>query len=423
LVDSMDTFNLNLNQLLMGFYTGAIGETFTLLIVFLGIYLAFIKVHNWRPTIFFYGSIFLTTLAMGVVSGINPLMFSLIFLSSGSIAFGGSFMLTDPVSSPTSNFGKALIGVIAGLLVVLIRFQTNNPEAVAYAIALVNIISPAIDKFAVGMIHQNLLGKWGMLASVSAASMFLNGGLAYAQVNPTVSSSSDTSSETITYARSFVGVATTDNCAATDEDCLTPESDTIEVEIFVDEAYRIGKIEVGGKTATAGFWRNRFNERLPAILQAYGAYSIKGIQQLSALPPLAEDIAITGATQSASRLLLALQDAVKHIDVYAGSATSDIPEDPEATLYTMNVLVYVEDGMIMAIDILNPEDIATSGFYRRIWNEGYDALIALYTSLSVTEFLALESYPVNFMIAGATVSTERLMDAVRHALLSNGGGV
>ena len=188
LLDSLEGMNVTLQQLLLGTYSGAIGETATILIFVIGISLSFMKVHNWRPTIFFYGTILLTTLAMGSVAGINPWMFSLIFISSGSIAFGGSFMLTDPVSSPTSNFGKALIGVIAGLLVVLIRFQTNNPEGVAYAIAIVNILTPVIDKYAVGMINKNLLGKWGMLGAVAASSMVLHGGLVYAQTSDVSSS-------------------------------------------------------------------------------------------------------------------------------------------------------------------------------------------------------------------------------------------
>ena len=183
LLDSLEGMNVTLQQLLLGTYSGAIGETATILIFVIGISLSFMKVHNWRPTIFFYGTILLTTLAMGSVAGINPWMFSLIFISSGSIAFGVSFMLTDPVSSPTSNFGKALIGVIAGLLVVLIRFQTNNPEGVAYAIAIVNILTPVIDKYAVGMINKNLLGKWGMLGAVAASSIVLHGGLVYAQTS------------------------------------------------------------------------------------------------------------------------------------------------------------------------------------------------------------------------------------------------
>jgi Na+-translocating ferredoxin:NAD+ oxidoreductase RnfD subunit len=38
------------------------------------------------------------------------------------------FMLTDPVTSPTSNYGKAMIGIIAAFVVLIIRTQTALPQ-------------------------------------------------------------------------------------------------------------------------------------------------------------------------------------------------------------------------------------------------------------------------------------------------------
>lgn len=417
LIDSLNGMNVTLQQLLLGTYSGAIGETSTILIFVIGISLSFIKVHNWRPTIFFYGTIFLTTMMMGLIAGINPWMFSLIFISTGSIAFGGSFMLTDPVTSPTSNFGKALIGVLAGLFVVLIRFQTNNPEGVAYAIALVNILSPIIDKFAVGMIHRNLLGKWGMLGAVAASSMVLHGGLVYAQNAPSENTSS---SEVIPAYKTFTGTASSENCSFTDLDCLEAEVDTIDVAIDVNAYYQIEAITVSGKVATNGYWKTQWNANIESMLTAYQAYSIKGVQNLDALAPLPEDIAITGATNSAVRLLDALQDALKDVSVFEGSFTSDIPDDPEAIEYTLDVLVYVEDNHIATIDILNPSEIATSAFYRNTWNEGFAALLETYRGYSVDDFLALTEVPDDLMISGVTVSTDRLYFAIRDALLGGG---
>ena len=414
LLDSLEGMNVTLQQLLLGTYSGAIGETATILIFIIGISLSFMKVHNWRPTIFFYGTILLTTLAMGSVAGINPWMFSLIFISSGSIAFGGSFMLTDPVSSPTSNFGKALIGVIAGLLVVLIRFQTNNPEGVAYAIAIVNILTPVIDKYAVGMINKNLLGKWGMLGAVAASSIVLHGGLVYAQTSDITSSSS---SQPLPAYKTFIGSASSENCAFNDDECLENEIDTIDVAIDVNEAYRIETIRVTGKVATNGFWKTTWNTRIEDVLASYQALSIQGIQQLNQLESLPENLTMTGATNSADRLLTALQDAVNDVSVYEGSFTSDIPDDPEGIAYTLDVLVYVEDEMITAIDIQNPNEIATSGFYKSIWNTGYASLIDAYRGYSVEAFLNLTDVPVDLMITDVTVSTDRFYYAIRDALL------
>ena len=416
LVDSLNGFNVTLNQLLLGTYTGAIGETFSILILVIGISLSFFKVHNWRPTIFFYGTIFFTTLAMGSMAGINPWMFSLIFMSSGSIIFGGSFMLTDPVTSPTSNFGKALIGILAGIFVVFIRFQSNNPEGVAYAIVFVNMLSPLIDKFTVGSITQHMQRKWGIFAGLVASSMVFHGGLVYAAQPSTSSSLPDI----IEPYRVLNGTATSLNCSFEDPDCLEAEEDTIATTIDLNEYYQITNIDVTGKVATNGFWKTTWNANIDDILASYQALSINGIQQLDTLSALPDDLALIGATNSAERLMDALLDAVKTIDVYEGSFTSDIPDDPEAILYTMNVKVYVENGMIMTFDITNPEDIATSAFYRNNWNEGFEALLETYRGYTVEDFLALEDFPSDLSILGATVSAERLFYAIQDALVNGG---
>lgn len=419
LVDSLSGMNVTLSQLLLGTYSGAIGETSTILIIVIGLSLSFFKVHNWRPTMFFYGTILLTTLAMGAMAGINPWMFSLLFISSGSIAFGGSFMLTDPVTSPTSNFGKALIGVLAGFFVVFIRFLTNNPEGVAYAILLVNIVSPLIDKHATGMINRHLHLKWGLLAGVAVSSMVFHGGIVFAQTLPASSSSSSEPIVETPY-RVLEGTATSLNCSLTDDDCLEAEDDTIDVAINLNDYYQITDITVTGKVATNGYWKTTWNHRIEDLLASYQALSIQGIQTLDALAPLPEELSLTGATNSAVRLLDALQDAVKTIEVYEGSFTSDIPEDEEGTLYTTNVLVYVESGQILTFDILNPEDIASSSFYRNKWNEGFETLLETYRGYTVEDFIALTAFPQDLSIAGATVSAERLYGAIKDALIEGG---
>lgn len=418
LVDSMNGFNVTLSQLLLGTYAGAIGEPFTLLILLIGISLSFFKVHNWRPTVFFYLTIFLTTLAMGSMAGLNPWMFSLIFMSSGSIIFGGSFMLTDPVTSPTSNFGKALMGILAGILVVFIRFQSNNPEGVAYAIVLVNMLSPIIDKFSVGTITHHMRRKWGIFAGLVASSMVFHGGLVYAVQPP----SSSSQPEIVAPYRVLTGTATSLNCSFEDVDCLEAEEDTIETTLDLNEYYQITDIEVTGKVATNGFWKTTWNANIDDILLSYEALSIHGIQQLETLSALPDDLALIGATNSAERLLDSLLDSVASLEVYQGSFTSDIPDDPEGILYTLDVIVYVEDGKIMTFDITNPEDIATSSFYRNKWNEGFDALLATYRGYTVDDFLALEGFPTDLSITGATVSAERLFYAIHDALVDGGQG-
>lgn len=428
LVDSMQGFNVSLNELLLGFYSGSIGETPTLLIIVLGAVLTFMNVHNWRPTVFFYTTIFLTTLVMGSLGGVDPWMFSIIFISSGSIAFGGSFMLTDPVTSPTSNFGKSLIGVIAGFLVVLIRFQTPSPEAVAYSIALVNIVSPTIDKLATGLINQNLLGKWGMIGATALASFGINGSLVIASLNSISSSESSessssngSSSEPLTYFKTFTGTATSGNCLDTDDNCTDAvyHEDTISVNVHVDEIYRIQAIDVSGTVTSSGYWRMEWNNQIVSLLESYQALSIQGIQGLDALV-LPSDLNIVGVTSSSMRLASALQDAVKDVEVNEGSFASIIPDHPEFGEYLMNVIVYVEEGIISAID-LHPEGVVSDHeFYIDLWEESYASLLEAYRGYDVQDFLALTDIPTDFNTAGVTASSSRLFNAIQNALAGYG---
>lgn len=76
-------------------------------------------------------------------SGGSPLFHWL----SGATMFGAFFIITDPVSSATSLRGKLIFGALAGLLIYLIRVAGNYPDAVAFAVLIVNFAAPLIDQY------------------------------------------------------------------------------------------------------------------------------------------------------------------------------------------------------------------------------------------------------------------------------------
>jgi electron transport complex protein RnfD len=71
----------------------------------------------------------------------------LIHLFSGATMLGAFFILTDPVTASTTNRGRLLFGVLAGLLVWLIRTWGGYPDGVAFAVLLANITVPLIDHY------------------------------------------------------------------------------------------------------------------------------------------------------------------------------------------------------------------------------------------------------------------------------------
>lgn len=68
-------------------------------------------------------------------------------LFSGAMMFGAFFIATDPVSASITPRGKLIFGGLIGLLVYLIRYYGNYPDAVAFSVLLANICVPLIDHY------------------------------------------------------------------------------------------------------------------------------------------------------------------------------------------------------------------------------------------------------------------------------------
>ena len=65
-------------------------------------------------------------------------------------------MLTDPVTNPTSSSGRVIFAMGAGLLTVLIRVKASLPEGVLFSILLMNMLTPAIEKWCDGNQIKNI---------------------------------------------------------------------------------------------------------------------------------------------------------------------------------------------------------------------------------------------------------------------------
>ncbi len=142
-----------LQTLFTGWYPGAIGETSALVILLVGAVLAIRKVIDWRVPVIYLGSIFVLTLAIALMRGVGSygdipgfIWYPLLHLLTGGVMFGAVFMLTDPVTSPTSAQGRCIFALGAAILTVLIRIKANLPEGCLYSILLMNMLSPMIEK-------------------------------------------------------------------------------------------------------------------------------------------------------------------------------------------------------------------------------------------------------------------------------------
>ena len=67
-------------------------------------------------------------------------------LFSGGLMLGAVYMATDMVTSPVTNTGRWIFGAGVGVLVVIIRNWGGLPEAVMYAILIMNALVPFINR-------------------------------------------------------------------------------------------------------------------------------------------------------------------------------------------------------------------------------------------------------------------------------------
>ncbi len=142
------------SSLCLGTYPGALGETFTIAIVLLGVYLIARRLIDWRVPVVYLATIFVMTMVVAILCGVQSyngvpgfIWYPVINLLLGGVVFGGFFMLTDPVTSPTSPAGRTIFALGAGILTVLIRLTANLPEGCLYSILLMNMFSPMIESF------------------------------------------------------------------------------------------------------------------------------------------------------------------------------------------------------------------------------------------------------------------------------------
>ncbi|PKM87589.1 MAG: NADH:ubiquinone oxidoreductase subunit RnfD [Firmicutes bacterium HGW-Firmicutes-10] len=161
-----------LQGLLVGWYPGGIGETSALLIIVLGVYLAFRKVLDWRAPVFYVGTVFVLATVIALVRGLG-IWYPLYHILAGGLLFGAVFMLTDPVTNPTSATGRMIFAIGCGIITMLIRVQANLPGGVLYSILIMNMFTPTIERLTDGWQIQKMKKYAISIASLSLTGILL----------------------------------------------------------------------------------------------------------------------------------------------------------------------------------------------------------------------------------------------------------
>lgn len=131
-------------DMLWGNVPGCIGEVSAVLILIGGAYLLIRKII--RPVIPFTYIITVGIFGFLFDGGFAHGDF-LYHILSGGVMLAGFFMATDYVTSPTTVKGEFIYALGAGILTGVIRLFGGYPEGVTYAILIMNIVTPIIDKY------------------------------------------------------------------------------------------------------------------------------------------------------------------------------------------------------------------------------------------------------------------------------------
>lgn len=137
--------NSSLQNLFIGNVGGCIGEISALALLLGGVYLVLRGVIHIRIPAAYLGTVAILTLIFP--KGNDPIQWMLCNLMSGGLMLGAIFMATDYVTSPCTPVGEWIYGVGCGLITVFIRYFGGFPEGVSYAILLMNVCTPIIEKY------------------------------------------------------------------------------------------------------------------------------------------------------------------------------------------------------------------------------------------------------------------------------------
>ena len=128
----------SLTEMFFGIRGGCLGETCAMALILGGLYLVVRRVISPAVPLIFIGTVFVLSWLLGE----DPVREIL----SGGLMLGAIFMATDYTTSPINKAGKVVFALGCGALTVLIRQFGSLPEGVSFAVVIMNILVPLIER-------------------------------------------------------------------------------------------------------------------------------------------------------------------------------------------------------------------------------------------------------------------------------------
>lgn len=127
-----------------------------------GLFLIRRRVISWHAPVGMLAALGLMSLLFWNGSGSASNGSPLFHLLGGATMLGAFFIITDPVTCATSARGRLVFGAGVGILVYVIRIWGNYPDAVAFAVLLMNLCAPTIDYYTTPRTYGHARAKRGL---------------------------------------------------------------------------------------------------------------------------------------------------------------------------------------------------------------------------------------------------------------------
>jgi len=111
-----------------------------------GLYLASQRVIAWQLSVAFLSGLTTMALLFSVFAG-DSYPSALFHLLSGGTMLAAFFIVTDPVTASTTVKGRWIFGIGVGVITWIIRSWGGYPDAIAFAVLLMNMAAPTIDYY------------------------------------------------------------------------------------------------------------------------------------------------------------------------------------------------------------------------------------------------------------------------------------
>ena len=138
----------------IGARSGSFGESASLLILGGGLYMLACGIITWHTPVAVLAGLAIPAAIGHAIDPAHYLSVSM-HLLSGAAMLGAFFIATDYVTSPNTAAGQIIFGLGIGFLTWVIRTWGGYPEGMAFAVLLMNALTPVIDRF----VKPRVLGR------------------------------------------------------------------------------------------------------------------------------------------------------------------------------------------------------------------------------------------------------------------------